>query len=309
MRKYAIIDFSASSLSLLIAKIEGLRMEGLLHTRIPLSFSTSIFEGRVLSSVEKLEVLESAECMIDICRENDVDRVYAIASSTLSSVSEADDLISEISDKLSLHIQKLDIAEEGEARLIANERYSILPRAVLVDFGSLSTKLYSFSNYLCTIPAGPLGLYKEQVSQMVPSIKEARNIKEKVRAVLDEANLPEEGYFENAVLAGVYSWALYQLYADYFKLSHQHGEKIMQYKKLKKLCKYLIKQDNSRSLMILKNAPEVMTQVIPTAILAKEMLKRFGVSSIIISDLGVKEGVLKQIVCSSRKAEGLELKG
>ena len=286
MRKYAIIDFSASSLSLLIAKIEGLRMEGLLHTRIPLSFSTSIFEGRVLSSVEKLEVLESAECMIDICRENDVDRVYAIASSTLSSVSEADDLISEISDKLSLHIQKLDIAEEGEARLIANERYSILPRAVLVDFGSLSTKLYSFSNYLCTIPAGPLGLYKEQVSQMVPSIKEAGNIKEKVRAVLDEANLPEEGYFENAVL-----------------------EKIMQYKKLKKLCKYLIKQDNSRSLMILKNAPEVMTQVIPAAILAKEMLKRFGVSSIIISDLGVKEGVLKQIVCSSRKAEGLELKG
>ena len=309
MRKYAIIDFSASSLSLLIAKIEGLRMEGLLHTRIPLSFSTSIFEGRVLSSVEKLEVMESAESMIEVCRENGVDKVYAIASSTLSSVSEADDLIREISDRLSLHIQKLDIAEEGEARLIANERYSILPRAVLVDFGSFSTKLYSFSNYLCTIPAGPLGLYKEHVSQMVPSIKEADSIKEKVRTVLDEANLPEEGYFENAVLAGVYSWALYQLYADYFKLSHQHGEKIMQYKKLKKLCKYLIKQDNSRSLMILKNAPEVMTQVIPTAILAKEMLKRFGISSIIISDLGVKEGVLTQIVCSSRNAEGLELKG
>ena len=87
MRKYAIIDFSASSLSLLIAKIEGLRMEGLLHTRIPLSFSTSIFEGRVLSSVEKLEVMESAESMIEVCRENGVDKVYAIASSTLSSVS------------------------------------------------------------------------------------------------------------------------------------------------------------------------------------------------------------------------------
>ncbi len=307
MRKYAIIDFSASSLSLLIVKIEGPKMESLLQTRTELSFSTSIYEGRVLSEQEIFEVVESAEGMLSLCRQNEVDNVYAIASSTLSSLDKIDRLFGMVEEKLGLVIEKLDIAEEAEARLVANERYNILPRAVLVDFGSLSLKLYSFSNYLCTIPVGPLGLYKEHVGEIIPSTGEADAIKASVRSALDEANLPEEGYFENAVLAGVYSWALYQLYAEYYQLSHQHGEKIIQYKKLKKLCKYLIRQENSRSLMILRSTPDLMHLIVPAALLAKQLLKRFGVSNIIVSDLGVKEGVLKQIASGTRTAKALHL--
>ena len=309
MRKYAIIDFSASSLSLLIVKIEGSRMESVLHTRSQLSFSTSIYEGRILSDQEMFEIVETAEGMVSLCMQNKVEKVYAIASSTLSSMEDSSRLFALIKNKLGLTVQKMDIAQEGEARLIANERYNILPRAVLVDFGSISLKLYSFSNYLCTIQVGPLGLYKNNVSQVIPDQRESDAIKAEVRKALDEANLPEEGYFENAVLAGAYSWALYQLNAEYYKLSHQHGEKIIQYKKLKKLCKYLIRQENSRSLMILKSTPELMNLIVPATILAKELLKRFGVSNIIVSDLGVKEGVLKQIASGLREAEALELEG
>ena len=309
MRKYAIIDFSASSLSLLIVKIEGSRMESVLHTRSQLSFSTSIYEGRILSDQEMFEIVETAEGMVSLCMQNKVEKVYAIASSTLSSMEDSSRLFALIKNKLGLTVQKMDIAQEGEARLIANERYNILPRAVLVDFGSISLKLYSFSNYLCTIQVGPLGLYKNNVSQVIPDQRESDAIKAEIRKALDEANLPEEGYFENAVLAGAYSWALYQLYAEYYKLSHQHGEKIIQYKKLKKLCKYLIRQENSRSLMILKSTPELMNLIVPATILAKELLKRFGVSNIIVSDLGVKEGVLKQIASGLREAEALELEG
>lgn len=308
MRKYAIIDFSASSLSLLVCKVEGVKLEGVLHTRTPLTFSTSIYEGRVLTEVERLEVLESAEGLLATCRENGVDKVYAIASATLSSISDVDGLLGPIGEKLGLDIIRLDPADEAEARLVANERYNILPRAVLVDFGSISLKLYSFSNFLSQIPVGPLGLYRKHVSEVVPSPKEAENIKKEARALLEEANLPEKGFFENAVLAGVYSWALYQLYAEYYDLTHQHGEKIIQYKKLKKLVKYLVKQGNSRSLMILKSAPELMGLAVPAAILAKEVLRRFGVSNIIISDLGVKEGTLKQIVEGKRDAKALDLK-
>ena len=173
---------------------------------------------------------------------------------------------------------------------------------MLVDFGSATLKLYSFSNYLSQVPLGPLTIAQDYVSEVIPSPAEAKNINQKIRETLEEADLPESGFFENAVLAGVYAWAIYQLYAEYFELEHNHGEMIIQYKKLRKLCKYLIKSEG-RSMLILKNAPELMT------ILAKELLKRFGVTNIVISDLGVKEGILKSIVQGKREQKGLSLEG
>ena len=55
-----------------------------------------------------------------------------------------------------------------------------------------------------------------------------------------------------------------------------------------------------------ENKTEMTAREQVDAILAKELLKRFGVSNIIVSDLGVKEGALKQIVAGQRQAVALE---
>ena len=308
MRKVAIIDFSSSSVSLLIAKVEGAVMESLTHTRTPLSFASTIYQDRELTEIEVLETEDITESFIELSRKEGVSSLYAIASANLSGIKGMDAILDRIADKTGLTIYRLDIAAEAEARLIANERYNILPRTVLVDFGSATLKLYSFSNYLSQVPLGPLTIAQDYVSEVIPSPAEAKNIKQKIRETLEEADLPESGFFENAVLAGVYAWAIYQLYAEYFELEHNHGEMIIQYKKLRKLCKYLIKLEG-RSMLILKNAPELMKQVVPATILAKELLKRFGVTNIVISDLGVKEGILKSIVQGKREQKGLSLEG
>ena len=308
MRKVAIIDFSSSSVSLLIAKVEGAVMESLTHTRTPLSFASTIYQDRELTEIEVLETEDITESFIELSRKEGVSSLYAIASANLSGIKGMDAILDRIADKTGLTIYRLDIAAEAEARLIANERYNILPRTVLVDFGSATLKLYSFSNYLSQVPLGPLTIAQDYVSEVIPSPAEAKNIKQKIRETLEEADLPESGFFENAVLAGVYAWAIYQLYAEYFELEHNHGEMIIQYKKLRKLCQYLIKSEG-RSMLILKNAPELMKQVVPATILAKELLKRFGVTNIVISDLGVKEGILKSIVQGKREQKGLSLEG
>ena len=59
----------------------------------------------------------------------------------------------------------------------------------------------------------------------------------------------------------------------------------------------------------IKLLSELMKQVVPATILAKELLKRFGVTNIVISDLGVKEGILKSIVQGKREQKGLSLEG
>ena len=39
------------------------------------------------------------------------------------------------------------------------------------------------------------------------------------------------------------------------------------------------------------------------------LLKRFKINNIVISDLGVKEGILKSIVLGKREQKGIELEG
>ena len=131
-------------------------------------------------------------------------------------------------------------------------------------------------------------------------------MKEKIREVLAEDELPSKGFFDNAVLSSVYSLDLYKLYANRFNIQHEHGEKIIQYKKLKKLCKYLVENKNS-SMLILQETPELAREVIPTALLAKEIVKRFNVNNIIISDFGIKEGLIKEIINNNFVMEGTKL--
>lgn len=305
MAKIAIIDFSTSSLSLLVAKTEKKKINYIFNSRTHFSFSESVYEGRVLTEVEILEVLDAASAMIDLCVKQSVSKVFATASSTLQTIGESDALISLVEAKTGLKITKLDSKEEADARLFANERYNILPEVVLIDFGSIALKLYSFSDYLQTIDIGPLSISKDFVSEIVPSPREADTIKERLRDLFEEEDLPKEGRFQNAVMAGIYSREIWALYSEHFGLGKK-DEMVMSYKKLKKLCKYLVK-DSERAADILKNAPELVGQAVPAVLLAKELLRRFKIDNIIISSLGSKEGILKEVIHGRREMAYLNL--
>ena len=117
MRKVAIIDFSSSSVSLLIAKVEGAVMESLTHTRTPLSFASTIYQDRELTEIEVLETEDITESFIELSRKEGVSSLYAIASANLSGIKGMDAILDRIADKTGLTIYRLDIAAEAEARL------------------------------------------------------------------------------------------------------------------------------------------------------------------------------------------------
>ena len=117
MRKVALIDYSSSSVSLLIAKTEGSVMESILHTRTPLSFAGSVYQDRKLTEIEIPELLDITDSFIITCKENGVSNLYAIASANLASVKGIDDILALVTEKTGLGIYKLDMATEAEARI------------------------------------------------------------------------------------------------------------------------------------------------------------------------------------------------
>ena len=78
------------------------------------------------------------------------------------------------------------------------------------------------------------------------------------------------------------------------------AEKRIEYHKLKKLVKHLVRSSD-RSMLVVKKAPERIYTLTTATVILRALLKYFGVSNIVVSDFGVKEGYLSLITSGKRK--------
>src|SRR5699024_9493653 len=97
-----------------------------------------------------------------------------------------------------------------------------------------------------------------------------------------------------AVLVGATNQAIYDVYCDYYDEERAAGEKRIEYDRLKKLCKHLVRSSD-RSMLVLKNAPEKIYTLTTATVILRAMLKYFGVSNVVVSEFGVKEGYLSLV--------------
>lgn len=93
--------------------------------------------------------------------------------------------------------------------------------------------------------------------------------------------------------------AVYDVYCDYYD-EKPEAEKRIEYHKLKKLVKHLVRSSD-RSMLVVKNAPERIYTLTTATVILRALLKYFGISNIVVSDFGVKEGYLSLITSGKRK--------
>ena len=290
--KYAIIDISSSSISLLVA--EGKKtFDVLLRERENVSI-LHYMEGKNLSErgVEKL--VENLNKMKGVCRKMEIDKCYVISTASMRNFENFEWVLSELRRRAAVSVNLLDGQEEAYCDLISNEGYRALDRAVLTDIGGGSIELCDLTqnnpDALVYLDFGPIQLNRRFVENIHPTEEEAKDIKKFVRKKLEKSGLPGNSAFSTAVLVGATNQAIYDVYCDYYD-AEKEGEKRIEYDRLKKLCKHLVRSSD-RSMLVLKNAPEKIYTLTTAAVILRAMLKYFGVSNIVVSDFGVKEGYL-----------------
>ena len=290
--KYAIIDISSSSISLLVA--EGKKtFDVLLRERENVSI-LHYMEGKNLSErgVEKL--VENLNKMKSVCRKMEIDKCYVISTASMRNFENFEWVLSELKRRAAVSVNLLDGQEEAYCDLISNEGYRALDRAVLTDIGGGSIELCDLTqnnpDALVYLDFGPIQLNRRFVENIHPTEEEAKDIKKFVRKKLEKSGLPGDSAFSTAVLVGATNQAIYDVYCDYYD-AEKEGEKRIEYDRLKKLCKHLVRSSD-RSMLVLKNAPEKIYTLTTAAVILRAMLKYFGVSNIVVSDFGVKEGYL-----------------
>ena len=293
MKKYAVIDFSRTSLSLLVCNEELGRLEIIFKTYRPILIGDLVNKKERLTEKGISKVISEANELIESAESLGADEIYGISTTLLRNIQNQDEVKEEIREKTGLSVVSLSGKEEAYAALTANENYKVLSKAVLIDIGGTSTEICDYSHPnesdMISLDFGTSTILTSFVKDVYPTEEEEEEIKDYVIGILKDQ--VEKKEIENAILSGSNMNALYKIYQDYYDVPQQ-GEKLMQYKKLKKLIKVLMK-NKMRSSLIIKNVPEKVHLIIPSAICLKVMLKYFGISNITVSSYGVKEGFLK----------------
>ncbi len=304
MTRYGIIDFSSTAVSLLIADAVGEGFATIFRDRKMVAVLDFMDKCGNLSERGTNKVIDSLKILLANAEAAKVDKMYAIATAALREIKNYKEVQDKIAKETGLVVTIIDGKTEAYADYIANTRYSVLESAALIDIGGASIEVCDFAktakNEMLAISMGALSIQKQCVSEIYPSVKEAERIMELAEKEFDKSHLPTSGTFENAILVGANANALYTIYADYFNIDPAK-EKVIKAKKLKKLCRFLL-TDQARSMLIIKNVPEKVHIIIPTALLAKSLLKRFDIKSAVISDAGVKEGYLQLILSGQVEA-------
>lgn len=296
--KYSIIDISSSSLSMIVAEIDGAKAEIVFKDRVPL-FLFPHFDGKNLSEHGLNKLTGALKEFQQKCAQFHAERCYVISTAALRLIENFDEVQKTVEEKLSLPVNFLDGATEAYCDLAANAYYQTYERAVLVDLGGKSIEICDFSKNakeeMAYLDFGLLDLNRKYVKKLQPDENEAKEIKKYIKGRFDEAGIPKKGAFSTVVLVGATNCAVYDVYADYAKCSREEESKIIDRKTFKNLTKNLL-VGADRSSLILNNAPEKLFLIGPAAIVLRNLFKRFDADNIVVSERGVKEGYLQLIL-------------
>ena len=309
--KYAVIDISSSSISMIAAAAEAQRAEVVFKERSALSLVHYLGEeGLSPRGTEKL--LEILNRYKETAAELGVERCYLIATAALRHVKNFADIAHCVQEGTGLVINLIDGETEAYCDYVANTYFKTFERPVLIDLGGKSIEICdlqkSSKEEMQCFSFGLLDLYRKFVSGIYPDEREAKDIKRYVKEKFDRADLPGSGAFSTAVIVGATGGAIYDIYAEFSDETEANGMRTIRRKKFKKLVRHLLTGED-RSRLVLNNAPEKLYLIGSAAIVLKYLFKRFGVENIIVSERGVKEGYLQLVLAGKEEGTYCELGG
>lgn len=295
--KIAVIDFSSTSLSLLVEEVSGEMLIPVVGLRRSVSILGYLSKKGKLSERGIEKVVDSIRFLMEAASKVGAESVHIISTASMRIIKNYGDVVDAVKAGTGLPITNLDGPSEAYADYIANREFSALGNSLLLDIGGYSSSMVDMGNSeksaMFALDIGPAALFR-LFDGIYPDKDDAKKIRKSIDKTLEKNGAFQGRTFSRLILVGSNAEALYGVYADYFSIGESSLHS-MDRKKLKKLIKYLITSDD-RALILIRNVPEKVHTLLPAAILAEEIAKVFSADELIISDKGVKDGYLRLLV-------------
>ena len=296
----AVIDLSYTNTSLLVTEEKNTRLLPIYKTYIPFNSEKHFSKDGTLKEKGKERIVRDVRELMTRASALGAESFSLISTTLLRKVPDPAALSEELGALIGADITAISGFEEAYALWFANERYSCLEKALLINIGGSSTELCDYSHPdasgMIALPFGAAELQSSFVSLSIPNRDEVKKMKEHVLSQLESHG---ERKFENAVLSGGNLNAIYRIYQDYWDIE-PGDECLMQKGKLKKLIDILI-EDKKGEKLIIANCPEKIHLIVPTAVTLKTIISYYGINNMTVSPLGVKEGWQKMLLRKDRE--------
>ena len=222
-----------------------------------------------------------------------IKQVYPFATASLRSIENSQEVLQIIKEETGFDIDLIDGYEEGNLGVIGALDYQVIDKAVLIDLGGGSCEVVPFENKEVitsdSYPIGSLSLYKNFVSQLLPSKLERKQIKSFVKETIDAKKIKKDE-FKNVIGVGGTMRAILKL-QQYLDESYKNSN-ILTVQHLKKLLKQLGDGSKESQDIILKVVPDRIHTLLPGMSAIVAILEELGSTQTLVSKNGVREGYL-----------------
>ena len=224
-------------------------------------------------------------------------RVFATAS--LRNIENSAEALAEIERRTGLDIELISSEEEALLGYSSFMHDCPIDRGVLMDVGGGSSEVVVFEDnaptFVTSIPLGSLKLFKKSVEGLLPTKKERKHICAQVAAECTRLGIDAAG--KQDVLCGIGGTA--RAAAKLMRRLHGYGPAQNRFSlaDFSELIDVLTKDKERAGELIIRTCPDRVHTVIPGMLVLYTVAERFGVSEMIVSQYGVREGyVCERIV-------------
>lgn len=293
---HSIIDIGSNTVRMAIYLIKNGRMELLMKKKHMVGLAAYL-DNNIMqqAGIDKVcQVLEEFKTFLDVFK---ITNVEAFTTAALRNCNNSHEAVKEIINRTGINIRVISGEKEAEYDFVGATRNIDMESGMLVDIGGASTELVYFQNKKIvskiSLPMGSLYFKSKYCQSIMPSEKEASDMRKEAIALLDGAK-DFSGLKIKSIcgIGGTYKGGT-ALYNAMFGIDSKNKE--IRAEKIKYIIKHFcnsngLSQDDA--ILLMKNLPDRINTVIPGLIIADTIASRFYIENIIYSDSGVREGFI-----------------
>jgi exopolyphosphatase/guanosine-5'-triphosphate,3'-diphosphate pyrophosphatase len=292
-----VVDVGSNSTRLLIADVGEGVVEVERHSRV-----TRLGRGVDLTGQLSAEAIEAACAAIAdyvvLCREREVERIDAIATSAVRDASNGEAFVAELRERFALSARVLD--GEEEARLTYTGATYEQPPAVptlVIDIGGGSTELVVGNGseivFHASMQAGVVRHTERHITSDPPTPTELEELAGDVRGLIEAAILDEPGASAEAAIAVAgtpTSLASIELGLEPYDPRQVHG-RTLDLASIQRLLSRLASAPLAKRAEIAGLHPDRAPSIVAGVVILVEAMRTFGLDTVTVSEHDILYGV------------------